>query len=72
MRVKNVYDVSRYPRHYVVELLDGSFAIFAIAPYRQIAEADLSPLAITSIDQIATKPYILPGYELRGYGIEIV
>lgn len=72
MKVKNVYDVSRYPQHYVVELLDGNFAIFAIAPYRQIMDKDLSPLAITSIDQIATKPYKLPDCELRGYGIEIV
>lgn len=69
MKVKNVYDVVRYPQHYVAVLCDGSLAIFAVSPFRIVSESDMIPLAITDIQQIDSSPYRLPDYMLKMYGL---
>lgn len=71
MKVKNVYSTERYPRHYVAELMDGSLALFYISPFRPVTRDDMSSLAITSISQIDSDPYILPMYMLKMYGLSI-
>lgn len=44
MEIKKLYKTLSEPYHMVLETLDGSFMRFYIAPFRKIAESDLTPV----------------------------
>ena len=70
MLVKRVLSLPALPSAYVVERMDGTYAAFAVTPYRKIQETELMPLC-SNVALMACHGLDVPAYELPFYGLTI-
>ena len=64
MLIKDMYNVPRYPNHYMIELLDGTCRLIPYTPFRRVTERYLLPcfakprqLGAVPVDEHTLKAY---------------